>query len=109
MTGNILSNKKFQKDWKISEKNSYFYKVSKLLHSENVKTFLYNFQKQFVIVPMNKAAKNLSYVCKQLYISKIFNEIGLNSAPNPPYKSMSWSLKKWVLDSCVWTKHNIDF
>ena len=66
-----------------------FYKVSKLLHNENVKTFLYNFQKQFVIVPMNKAAKNLSYVCKQLYISKIFNEIGLNNTPNPPYKSMS--------------------
>ena len=47
MTGKILPSKK--------KKNA---GTSIILENENVKTFLYNFQKQLVIVPTDKTANN---------------------------------------------------
>ena len=53
MTGKILLHKEFQKELEISEK-SHFYKTTKLIHNENIETFLYNnFQKQFAIVAIS--------------------------------------------------------
>ena len=66
--------------------NSYFYKTSKIVNNENVKTFFRNFQKQFVILPIDKAANNFSFICKKLYMSKIFNEVELNGTPNSTYE-----------------------
>ena len=53
----ILSNKNFENE---NEKNSCFNKTSKVLNNENVKTFVNNFHKQFVIVSIDKAANNYS-------------------------------------------------
>ena len=37
-------------------RNSSFYKTSKILNSENVKVFLYNFQEQIIFVSIHKEA-----------------------------------------------------
>ena len=46
-------------------KNSYFHITSKILNSENVKTFIHNFQKRFIIVPIEKEASNFSFMGKK--------------------------------------------
>ena len=56
--------------------------TSQIPNNETVKTFLYYFQKQFVTVPTDKAAKKFSFNCKKIYTSKLLNEIDLNGIPN---------------------------
>ena len=42
-----------------------------------------------VIVPIDKAASNFSFICKKFCISKILNEIGLYGTLNPTYRFSS--------------------
>ena len=59
MTLKMLSSKKFfENKTKNFRKKSYFSKTTKILKNENVKTFLHNFQKQNVVVPIDKPANN---------------------------------------------------
>ena len=66
LRGNYLNDwndfvkQKISKRIKYFRKHSYFYKTSKILNKENVKTFLHNFTKQSFIVPIDKAANNFS-------------------------------------------------
>ena len=39
--------------------------TSKILNNENVKTFIHNFQKRFIIVPIEKEANNFSFMGKK--------------------------------------------
>ena len=93
MAEKILSNKKFQKESRITEK-SWLYKKSKILNNENAEIFLHNFQKKFVIVPIDKVAKNFPLICKKFCIAKILNEIGLNNTWNPS-NEFSRRSKEW--------------
>ena len=70
-------------------RNGNFYMRSAILNNENVKTVLLNFQKRCVILPIDKATKSFSFNCKKFYISKIFNEVGLNGTPNPAHEFSS--------------------
>ena len=63
--------------------------TSQIPNNENIKTFFYYFQKQFVTVPTDKAAKNFSFNCKKICISKLLNEIDLNGISNPINKFSS--------------------
>ena len=82
MTRKIVSSKKFLKEQKISGKNSYFCKTSEILNNENVKIFLV-FEKQFVIVCIDKATNNF-YFLKNFY-----------------FKDSWWNWASWYTQSSI--------
>jgi len=48
----------------------------RILDHEDVKSYLINFQKDFVLVPTDKACNNISIVCKAFYIQMLLKEVG---------------------------------
>ena len=48
----------------------------KILDREDVKRYLEKFQKDFVLVPTDKASNNISIVCKRFYILTLLKEVG---------------------------------
>ena len=48
----------------------------RILDSKDVKSYLENFQKEFVLVPTDKASNNISIVCKNFYIKMLLKEVG---------------------------------
>ena len=46
------------------------------MRKEDVKNYLINFQKDFVLVPTDKACNNISIVCKAFYIQMLLKEVG---------------------------------
>ena len=63
----------------------------KILHNEVNKTFLENFQSEYVLVPADKAANNIIVICKKFYYSIIVKELGLLDnimTSNPTYIKM---------------------
>ena len=48
----------------------------KILDRQDVKNYLTNFQKDFVLVPTGKASNNIAVVCKQFYIKMLLKEVG---------------------------------
>ena len=48
------------------------------LSSPDVKNALYNIQKDFVVVPIDKATGNIALISKRFYASVITRELGLN-------------------------------
>ena len=53
-----------------------------------LKTLLHNFQKQLVIVPINKTASKFSFIYKKI-ISRIYNGIGVYGTLNSTYEFSS--------------------
>ena len=51
------------------------YKCNNILSKRGVKQELSKLKEQFVFVPMDKAAKNVSLVCKKFYLETMTNEI----------------------------------
>jgi hypothetical protein len=45
-----------------------------ILHQNDVKTYLEQLQKDFVLVPTDKAGNNIAVVCKNFYIEKSMEE-----------------------------------
>lgn len=58
------------------------------MENENLKTLLHNFQKQLVIVPINKTASKFSFIYKKI-ISRIYNGIGVYGTLNSTYEFSS--------------------
>ena len=55
--------------------------TSKILNFNFERAWLHNFQKQFVIRPLDKAGNNFSFICETFYIFKILNKSGLSLFP----------------------------
>ena len=53
---------------------------TKVLDRKDVKFYLENFQKDFVLVPTDKASNNISIVCKNFYIQVLLKEVGFFDA-----------------------------
>ena len=49
---------------------------TKVLDRKDVKNYLENFQKEFVLVPTDKASNNISIVCKKFYVKTLLKEVG---------------------------------
>ena len=47
---------------------------------------LENLQQQFVLVPIDKAANNIAFVCKSFYIRRILDEVGITNLSSNTYK-----------------------
>ena len=103
LSDNSLDNWKNYIEQQVKEKikflksNNYFYKTSKVLNDTEVKSYLQEFKNNFVIVPVDKAANNFSFICKKFYIYKILDEIGVNNSPNPTY-----SISKRTKDEIIY-------
>ena len=60
--------------------------IKPVLKDLAVSTYLEQLHRRFVIVPIDKASNNFAFICKSFYISKILNEVGINTISNPTYK-----------------------
>ena len=49
-----------------------------IMHSQSVKTYLKKLHENFVLVPTDKASNNIAVVCKNFYIQKSIEELGIN-------------------------------
>jgi len=93
-----------KKKIKYLRKNNFFYKTSKVLHNDDVKAYLHDFHQKFVIVPVDKASNNFSFICKKFYVSKILNEIGIMSEDNPTYKISSKTKEEIIFENVCFSK-----
>ena len=50
--------------------------------------YLEELRRHFVIVPIDKAANNFSFICKKYYVSRILQEVGLNGSPSTTYNNV---------------------
>ena len=58
-----------------------------ILDDDDVKTYLAELHKNFVIVPIDKASNNIAIVCKKFYVSRLFEELGIPGNISDTYKS----------------------
>ena len=65
---------------------------------------LNNLQDQYVIVPIDKASNNFAFICKQFYISKIIDELGLSDGPSDTYKKVDVEKSKIITDNITFNK-----
>ena len=54
--------------------------MQSILKNESVENYLNYFKERFVIVPMDKASNNFTFVCKAYYNSSVLKEIGYSSS-----------------------------
>ena len=57
-----------------------------ILNDPIVIEYLKQLQDRFVIVPIDKAANNFSFICKKYYVSKLLEEVGIPFGDKPTYK-----------------------
>jgi len=55
-------------------------KTNPVLQDPDVLQYLEHLHKKFVIVPIDKAANNFAFICKQFYISKLLSEVSNSSS-----------------------------
>ena len=61
-------------------------KTNPVLKRDDVQTYLNYLHKHFVLVPIDKAANNITIICKHFYVEVILKEIGvLDELGNPTY------------------------
>ena len=85
-------------------KNNFFYKTSKILNDNDVKAYLSEFHQKFVVVPVDKASNNFSFICKKFYVSKILNEIGIIGVTNPTYKLSNKTKEEIIFENFCFSK-----
>ena len=80
-------------------------KVTSVLQNNTVKENLNKLQSKFVLVPIDKAANNVAFICKQFYASVIVNELGYNNITdnqnnlNNTYQLINNTTKTEIIDA----------
>ena len=59
--------------------------ISKTLSDKNANDCLENLKEKYVLVPIDKAANNVAFVCKRFYAEKLLKEMGFLGNDNPTY------------------------
>ena len=62
-----------------------FQQTKSILDDDDVKTYLAELHKNFVIVPIDKASDNIAIVCKKFYVSRLFEELGIPGNTSDTY------------------------
>ena len=57
-----------------------------ILKDENALIYLKELQRKYVIVPIDKAANNISLICKRFYVMRLLKEVGAIGNPDPTYE-----------------------
>ena len=68
------------------KKQKYHPQANKILNNEEVKTYLSEMKKKFVLVPIDKASNNIAIVCKKYYIERVLDEVGIIGEPSMTYE-----------------------
>ena len=61
----------------LKNKSSIRRRFGTILHRKDVKTYLQELHKDFVLVPTDKAGNNIAIVCKKFYIEKSMQELNI--------------------------------
>ena len=73
-----------------------YHEVKPVLENAEVLEYLQVLQSRFVIVPIDKAANNVSFVCKRYYVEVILGEIGIIGEGNQTYVNSKFSKEEIV-------------
>ena len=96
----------------ITKKSRNTLRLKDKIVTEELKILLH----RFVVVPINKASGNVSFVCQRYYAQVLISELGLNGfngtpkATEPVDKIVSENtsfLKKWIWSLSHWYKYEI--
>ena len=60
-----------------------------VLDDEEVKAYLAEFHKKYVVVPIDKAANNIAIICKRFYVCRLLKEIGALETESKTYEISS--------------------
>ena len=63
----------------------YFFFLNVNQHIVQTVCLDYNLKEKFVLVPVDKAANNVSFICKRFYAQVLLKEMGFLGNPNPTY------------------------
>ena len=96
---NIITQVKY-KISKLKTKKYILSKKQSILDADDVKEELNNLQKKYVIVPIDKAANNFAFICKNFYISRMLSEVGMIGEPNETYQQ-TFICKTSIIDDNV--------
>ena len=80
------------------------YEFNNILSKDVVKFELAKLQKDFVLLPVDKAAKNISIICKRYYIDVMTNEI----EKSPTFQYVSDNKDTFIGDLKSTTSYNLD-
>ena len=73
-----------------------------ILNTNNVKDYIYEMHKKFVISPIDKASNNFAIICKKFYLEVIQGELGIsekikgNSVYKPVNQNIDYIIEKHV-------------
>ena len=70
-----------------------------VLKNDSSLSCLEDLQKQFVLVPIDKAANNIAFICKSFYIKRILDEVGVSDLPSSTYKFCNKDVQKVIYDN----------
>ena len=99
-TNNIKN--KINKRIEVLNNTLHKYKQSDALSSPDIRAALENVQKDFVVVPIDKATGNIALVCKRFYASVIAKELGLgNNNTTDTYNSRNNTSTDTIIKSNI--------
>ena len=75
------------------------------LEKADVIEYLQNLHSKFVLVPIDKAANNVSIICKRFYVEVILKEIGILDGGNNTYLTSDLSKEHILHVNVEYAKH----
>ena len=90
-------------DYRIDKYKRKFYHQNpkSVLNDTSVKEALENLQHNFVVAPIDKAANNVSFICKRFYAATLLKELGVIGLPSKTYRSENGHNKNNIINSTV--------
>ena len=76
-------------------------KPKSILNDITVKEALENLQHNFVVVPIDKAANNVSFICKRFYATTLLKELGVIGLPSNTYRLVNNQSKTNIVNSAL--------
>ena len=73
--------------------------MSSVLKRKDVSDCLSEMHNKFVVVPIEKAANNVAFICKRFYVEVILNEIGIIGVGNETYVRADYDKSKIVQEN----------
>ena len=81
------------------------HKTNPVLQDPAVKDYLSSMHKKYVLVPIDKAANNVAFICKKYYVQVILNEIGILGSGSPTYAKAEKNTDEIIEENCLYAKH----
>ena len=71
------------------------------MKDENVVKYLKDLHSKYVIVPIDKAANNISIICKRFYVMRLLKEVGVLGSPDPTYEISDTNPTELINDDII--------